>query len=127
MCKCFCIGMEGTRHYHCVRGNCLHEHLAMWPSLVLWEHVRQVRGVIARYLQGVPNNCLRFEENKVGIVTRQGFNGDGDEDKDQSVAGMGSIFTLPSSPLPHCGVYPCLHRHFSVPSWGKIPTPTSFY
>ena len=49
----------------CVRDNYLHRHLAKRPGLVLWEHVWQVQRMIARYLEDVPNSCLRFEENEV--------------------------------------------------------------
>ena len=58
------IGMEGTQQCHCVGGNCLRERLAKRDGLVMWEHVRRIRRMIARCLEDVANSYLRFEENQ---------------------------------------------------------------
>jgi len=34
----------------------------------VWEHIRNVRWAIARYLKDVPNSCLRFEDNKALFI-----------------------------------------------------------
>ena len=58
------MGMNGTQHCNCVRGHYLHERLALRRGQDAWEHIRNVRWVIARYLEDVPNNYLRFEDSK---------------------------------------------------------------
>ena len=47
-----------------MRGNCLHEWVAKRPGLAIWEYVWQIRRMIIRHLEVVPNSCLRFEENQ---------------------------------------------------------------
>jgi len=34
----------------------------------VWEHIKNVRRAIARYLEDVPTNCFRFEENKALFI-----------------------------------------------------------
>ena len=64
----FYMGMDGTQYYNCVRGHSLHEHLALRWGQDVWEHIRNVRWAIVRYLDNVPNSCLRFEDNKVLFI-----------------------------------------------------------
>jgi len=60
----FTYRMEGTQHCLCMGGCCLHEKVAKEPGLILREHVYQVRAVIGRCLDDMPNSCPRFEENQ---------------------------------------------------------------
>jgi len=64
----FCIEIEDIQHYNCVRGLYFHERLAMRPGQVVWEHIRNIMWAIARYLEDVPNNCLRFEDNRAIFI-----------------------------------------------------------
>ena len=64
----FYIGTDDTQHYNCVREYCLHKRLALRPGQDVWEYIRNVRWVIVRYLEDVPNSCLRFEDNKVPFI-----------------------------------------------------------
>ena len=74
LCECascendFYIGIDGTQHCNYVRGHCLYERLALRPGRDVWVHIRNVQWAIARYLEDVPNSCLRFEDNKVLVI-----------------------------------------------------------
>ena len=60
--------MEGTRHCGCIGRQCLHEQLAKRPGQGVWDHIRHVRWVLARYLGDRPNSCLESEYNRVVFV-----------------------------------------------------------
>jgi len=65
LCVPTCIGMKGTQHYSCVGGPCLHHRLAKEPGKSVWDHIRHVRWVVARYLDDGPNSCLAIDDNRV--------------------------------------------------------------
>ena len=46
----------------------MHELLAIRLGQDVEEHIRNVRQEIARYLEDVPNSCLRFEDNKALFI-----------------------------------------------------------
>ena len=52
----------------------MHEQLAKKPGCGLWDHIRHVKWVLARYLEDVLNGCLRIENNWVIflLLTRKG-------------------------------------------------------
>jgi len=58
-----CIGMEGTQHCGSVGGPCLHDQLAKEPGKSVWDLIRHVRWVLARYLEDRPNSYLSIENN----------------------------------------------------------------
>ena len=49
----------------CIGGPYLHEQLAKKPGQSVWDHIRHVRWVLARYQEDVPHSCLRVEDNRV--------------------------------------------------------------
>ena len=57
--------MEDTQHCGCIGGSYLHVQLAKKPGQSVWDHIRRVKYVLARYLNDVPYSCLRIEDNRV--------------------------------------------------------------
>ena len=42
----------------------MHERLVKRAGKNMWEHIRNVRWAIAKYLEDVPNSYLRFKDNQ---------------------------------------------------------------
>ena len=57
--------IEGTQHCLYMGGRSLHKRVAKKREVILGEHVHQVQAIMDRYLDDMPNSCLRFAENQV--------------------------------------------------------------
>jgi len=59
------IGMGGAQHCGCVGTPCLYDQLTKKPGQSVWDHIRCMRGVLARYMEDMPNSCPGIENNRV--------------------------------------------------------------